>query len=163
MAFRLVDGALRAEANAVKSQTFVSEQVISATAPKAAYQRETPVETIMGRCLRATDRNLPGRDHRASLERGEFAAVVRGIRTVESALGDRCKPTSPEELDTAAMGSESLVSARELARGTVLTEHDIAIRRPGNGLAAALRSQLIGRRLSRDVPEGELFQGEMCS
>src|SRR6266851_6513133 len=41
MALRLVDAAVRAEANAVKFQTFIAEQVISAVAPKAAYQRET--------------------------------------------------------------------------------------------------------------------------
>src|SRR5207249_12270265 len=31
---------------------------------------------------------MPGPDHRASLDPGEMAALVRGIRTVESALGD---------------------------------------------------------------------------
>jgi N,N'-diacetyllegionaminate synthase len=109
------------------------------------------------------DRNLPGPDHRASLEPAEFAAMVRGIHIVESALGDGRKHPSPDELDIAAVARKSLVSARELARGTVLSEHDIAIRRPGNGLAPALRLQLIGRRLRRDVPEGELFQWEMFS
>ena len=41
LALRLVDAAVRAQADAVKFQTFISEQVISSAAPKAAYQRET--------------------------------------------------------------------------------------------------------------------------
>jgi N,N'-diacetyllegionaminate synthase len=109
------------------------------------------------------DKTLPGPDHRASLEPNEFAAMVRGIRMVESALGDGCKRPSPEELDTASVARKSLVSTRALASGTILTEDVIAIRRPGTGLAPALRSQLIGRRLSRDVAAGEVFDWEMVS
>lgn len=109
------------------------------------------------------DKSLPGPDHRASLEPEEFAAMVRGIRTVESALGDGHKRPSPDELDTASVARKSLVSAHSLGRGTILAKDDIAIRRPGTGLGPALRSELIGRRLSRDVQEGELFEWEMFS
>jgi N,N'-diacetyllegionaminate synthase len=109
------------------------------------------------------DKTLPGPDHRASLEPAEFAAMVRGIRIVESALGDGRKRPSPEELDTSSVARKSLVSTRALARGTILTEDAIAIRRPGTGLAPAMRSQLIGHRLRRDVLAGEAFDWEMLS
>ena len=109
------------------------------------------------------DKNLPGPDHRASLEVDEFAAMVRGIRVVESALGDGRKCPSPEELDTAKVARKSLVSARALAQGTILTEDAIAIRRPGTGLAPAMRSQLIGRRLSHAVAADEILTWEMFS
>lgn len=109
------------------------------------------------------DKTLPGPDHRASLEPNEFAAMVRGIRMVESALGDGRKRPSPEELDTASVARKSLVSTRALTRGTILTEDAVAIRRPGTGLAPAMRSQLIGRRLSRDIAAGEVFDWEMVS
>src|SRR5439155_732313 len=46
------------------------------------------------------DKAMPGPDHRASLDPGEMAALVRGIRTVESALGDGDKRPTPSELDT---------------------------------------------------------------
>ena len=81
------------------------------------------------------DKTLPGPDHRASLEPNEFAAMVRGIRMVESALGDGRKRPSPEELDTASVARKSLVSTRALTRGTILTEDAVAIRRPGTGKA----------------------------
>jgi N,N'-diacetyllegionaminate synthase len=109
------------------------------------------------------DKTLSGPDHRASLEPEEFAAMVRGIRVVESALGDGHKRPSPEELDTASVARKSLVSARTLARGTILTEDAIAIRRPGTGLAPSMRSQLVGRRLSHDVQAGEVLKWEMFS
>lgn len=109
------------------------------------------------------DKTLAGPDHRASLEPEEFAAMVRGIRSVESALGDGRKRPSPDELDTAAVARKSLVSTRSMSQGTILSKDDIAIRRPGTGLAPALRLELVGRRLSRDVQEGEPFQWEMFS
>lgn len=109
------------------------------------------------------DRNLAGPDHRASLEPDEFAALVRGIRIVESSLGDGCKQPTRDELDTAAVARKSLVSARGLIRGRILTEEDIAIRRPGTGLAPSMRSKVIGRRLSHDVPPGEILNWEMFS
>jgi len=109
------------------------------------------------------DKTLSGPDHRASLEPDEFASMVRGIRNVESALGDGRKRPVPEELDTAAVARKSLVSARALTRGTILAAEDIAIRRPGTGLAPVMRPQLIGRRLVRDIAEGEVFKSEMFS
>jgi len=109
------------------------------------------------------DKNLPGPDHRASLEPDEFAAMVRGIRVVESALGDGRKCPSPEEVDTAKVARKSLVTTRALAQGTILTEDAIAIRRPGTGLAPALRSQVIGRRLSHAVAADEILTWEMFS
>ncbi len=109
------------------------------------------------------DRTMPGPDHRASLEPDEFVSLVRGIRIVESSLGDGCKQPSPDELDTAAVARKSLVSARSLIRGTILTDGDVVIRRPGTGLAPSMRSKVIGRRLSHDVPPGEILKWEMFS
>ena len=46
------------------------------------------------------DRNLPGPDHKASLEPDEFAAMVRGIRNIEQAMGDGIKRPSFSEART---------------------------------------------------------------
>ena len=109
------------------------------------------------------DRNLPGPDHRASLEPGELAAMVRGIRTVQAALGDGCKRPVPEELDTAAVARRSLVAASDLRAGTVLTDAMIAILRPGTGLPPSVLPHLIGRRLRQDLAAGDLFRMEMLA
>jgi N-acetylneuraminate synthase len=107
------------------------------------------------------DRNLPGPDHRASLEPGELEAMIRGIRAVQSALGDGRKRSALEELNTAAVARRSLVAACDLCAGTVLTEAMIAIRRPGTGLSPAALPELIGRRLLQDIFAGRLFTMEM--
>ena len=107
------------------------------------------------------DCNLPGPDHRASLEPAGFAALVHGIRAVESALGDGRKRRMPEEEDTARVARRSLIAACALPAGTVLAEQHVAILRPGTGMPPAQRGQLIGRRALRDIAPGTVLTLEM--
>ena len=107
------------------------------------------------------DRGLPGPDHAASLEPDELKQMVRAIRNVEAALGHGRKQPTEAEARTAAVARKSLIAARDLPAGTILTAELIAIRRPGTGLAPAMRTQLIGRKLRKNVRAGELLNLEM--
>jgi N,N'-diacetyllegionaminate synthase len=103
------------------------------------------------------DRGLPGPDHRASLEPGDFAALVRGVRAIESALGDGAKRPMPCELDTRAVARRSLVAARALPAGHRLDRADVAIKRPGTGIPPADLERALGRTLARAVAADELL------
>ncbi|MBI3456368.1 MAG: N-acetylneuraminate synthase [Candidatus Rokubacteria bacterium] len=107
------------------------------------------------------DRTLPGPDHRASLEPAQFSALVRGVRIIESALGDGRKRPRPSEADTAAVARRSLVAARDLPAGATLTEDALAILRPGTGLAPSLRARVVGRRAKVAIPAGTPLTWEM--
>lgn len=109
------------------------------------------------------DRNLPGPDHKASLEPAELKALVQGIRAVESAMGDGIKKPAPGEANTRQVARKSLVAARDLAAGTRIDEAMIVIRRPGTGLPPAMRDELIGRTLKTGINAGTLFTLEMLS
>lgn len=103
------------------------------------------------------DRNLPGPDHRVSLEPFEFAQAVRGIRFVESSLGTGRKEPAASETNIAAVVRKSLVAARDLPAGTVLTPELVAIKRPGTGLPPVAMQQVIGRRVRVDLKAGALL------
>lgn len=109
------------------------------------------------------DRALPGPDHRASSEPAELAALVSGIRRVEAALGDGRKRPASSEADTAAVARRSLVAARDLAAGSVLTEDTLTAKRPGTGLPPAMRSFLVGRTLRADAAAGSMITLDMVS
>lgn len=79
------------------------------------------------------DRNLPGPDHRASLEPDGLAAMVEAIREVEAALGNGRKAPAACEAANAGVARKSLVAARDIAVGQRLAAADIAAMRPGNG------------------------------
>jgi N-acetylneuraminate synthase len=109
------------------------------------------------------DRKLPGPDHKASLEPDELKALVRSIRIVEATLGNGIKKPAPSEENTRQVARKSLVAASDLVAGTRLKQDMIAIKRPGTGLAPALRDTLVGRTLNTDVAAGCLFTLKMLT
>lgn len=100
------------------------------------------------------DRSLPGPDHRASLEPGELASLVRGVRAVEASLGHGRKEPAAAEAETAAVIRKSVVAARDVPRGARLAAEDLAVRRPGTGLPPSRLAGLLGRRAARDLRRG---------
>jgi N-acetylneuraminate synthase/N,N'-diacetyllegionaminate synthase len=104
------------------------------------------------------DKTLPGPDHRASLDPGEMAALVRGIRTVEAALGDGDKRPTTSELDTRRVARKSLVATRALRAGERLTAEAVTIKRPGTGIAPGELERALGRRVRRDLAADEVIE-----
>ena len=103
------------------------------------------------------DRNLPGPDHKASLEPTDFAAMVCGIRSVEKALGDGIKrPTVSEEANLKVV-RKSLVAARPIRSGEILSSKNITAKRPGSGISPMHWDDWIGRQASRDFSTDELI------
>jgi N,N'-diacetyllegionaminate synthase len=96
------------------------------------------------------DRTLPGPDHKASLEPLELEAMVRGIRNIETALGDGLKRPSPSELKNIGVARKSIVAARSIAAGETLTAENLTTKRPGYGVSPMLWDQVLGRKAVRD-------------
>jgi N,N'-diacetyllegionaminate synthase len=103
------------------------------------------------------DRNLPGPDHKASLEPAELAALVSAVRNVEAALGDGVKRPTPSELKNRPIARKSLVAARPIARGEVFGPHNMAVKRPGTGLSPMRWDEMLGRMAQRDYAADELL------
>jgi N,N'-diacetyllegionaminate synthase len=101
------------------------------------------------------DRTLPGPDHQASLEPDELRNLVAAIRDVEAALGDGHKRPTESERRTRTVARRSIVAARPIRAGEVLTEADLAAKRPGGGLSPMRWHEVIGRPASRDFAEDE--------
>jgi len=109
------------------------------------------------------NRDLSGPDHKTSLEPDELVALVRGIRSVENALGHGRKEPAPGEVKIASVARKSLVAARNIRAGSTLTEESILLKRPGTGLPAAMRSKLVGRKAKQDIPAGTVLTLEMLA
>ncbi len=104
------------------------------------------------------DRALPGPDHQASLSPEELAQLVRQIRDVEQALGLPEKQPTASELPVRALVRRSVTSARPLVVGAVIGEADIALLRPGTGIAPCDLQQVVGKTAARDIPAGTTLQ-----
>lgn len=105
------------------------------------------------------DREMEGPDHAASLEPGEFKALVSGIREVEAARGEKLaeRALSQGELINRENLAKSLVAARDLSVGTVISESDIAVKSPGQGLSPLKMPALLGRKLTRKMTADDYF------
>ncbi|WP_252259377.1 N-acetylneuraminate synthase family protein [Erythrobacter aurantius] len=97
------------------------------------------------------DAAMPGPDHAASMEPHDFRTMVDTLRALETGLGDGIKRPVEAELSTRAVARKSLVYARDLAEGHLLTADDLCAKRPGTGLPADLIDQLCGQTLARAV------------
>jgi N-acetylneuraminate synthase len=103
------------------------------------------------------DCNLPGPDHKASLEPDQFSAMVQGIRTIEQALGDGIKWPTPSEQANLPVVRKSLVAARSIRAGELFSEANLTAKRPGTGLSPMQWDALIGRPAPRDFAADELI------
>lgn len=101
------------------------------------------------------DRTLPGPDHAASLEPGELTQLIRGVREVEQALGTGIKQPGAAEVANRAVARKSLLAARDLPAGHVLTLDDIAVKRPGDGISPMQMWDMVGQVTTRAIPEGD--------
>jgi N-acetylneuraminate synthase len=99
-------------------------------------------------------RVLPGPDHAASLEPLELKALVQGVRTVESALGNGIKRSMPSEEGNRRVARKSLVASRDISAGAVIGDDDIAVLRPGTGVSPAHRDQVIGKKARTTILRG---------
>ncbi|MCM1482730.1 MAG: N-acetylneuraminate synthase [Muribaculaceae bacterium] len=103
------------------------------------------------------DRDMPGPDHKASLEPDELAAMVSAIRNVELALGSAEKTVSPSEQPNVAVARKSIVASRYIKQGELLSELNMTVKRPGTGLSPMMWDSVVGTRALKDFTADELI------
>jgi N-acetylneuraminate synthase len=104
------------------------------------------------------DRGLPGPDHSASLEPNELKQLVTSVRNIESALGNAIKGPGITEMRNRAVARRSLVAARTIHKGEILTANMLAEKRPGTGLPPIEALNLVGRPASRDYRPDDMIE-----
>jgi N,N'-diacetyllegionaminate synthase len=103
------------------------------------------------------DVDLPGPDHRASLDPAALARMVENIRITESAIGTGRKEPSAREREVAKVARRSVAAARPIPAGQEITAEDIIFLRPGTGIAPADAHLVLGHRLKRSLDRGALI------
>lgn len=105
------------------------------------------------------DRNLPGPDHKASLEPNELKAMVQAIRNVEIALsGSGIKEPSPSEIKNKDIARKSIVASKDIRKDELFSEVNLAVKRPGNGISPMLWDDIIGQKAIKDFDADEIIE-----
>ena len=101
---------------------------------------------------------MEGNDHKVSLLPGEFKEMVERVREVEAALGT----ASPRAVSTGEMMNrvnlaKSLVAARRIEAGELITADAVDIKSPGRGLQPNAYDRLVGRTAQHAFESGDFF------
>ena len=124
---------------------------------------EIPIAAAaMGACVIekhfTLDKTLPGPDHRASLDPAELAAMVKAVKKVEAALGSGEKVVAEAERGNIEVARKSIVAFRDIKAGEILTEENITVKRPGNGISPMLWDSVLGTKAVRNFMKDELIE-----
>ncbi|MEQ8523515.1 N-acetylneuraminate synthase [Gracilimonas sp.] len=125
---------------------------------------EVPVAAVaMGACVIekhfTLDRNLPGPDHRASLEPDELKDMVKAIKNIEKAIsGSGEKEPSRSEKKNKTVARKSIHTTRSMKAGEAIKEKDIIALRPGDGISPMDWENIIGRKVSRAYAAAEMLE-----
>jgi N,N'-diacetyllegionaminate synthase len=103
------------------------------------------------------DRDMPGPDHRASLEPHELKALVHAVRHVSAGMGDGIKRPSSSEAKNISMARKHIVALDNIHKGGVLSERNITVKRCGSGLSAMQWDKVLGKTAKKHFKKDELI------
>ena len=103
------------------------------------------------------DKMMEGPDHKASLEPDELISMTKAIRNIEVALGSNVKKPSTSEKPNMAIARKSIVAKRTIKIGEILTEDNLAIKRPGNGINPMQWDAIVGTKAQKNYNQDDLL------
>ena len=103
------------------------------------------------------DKTMEGPDHKASLEPDELKAMVKAIRNIELALGSGIKRPTQSEKPNIEVARKSIVAKKAIKKGEILTDDNLAVKRPNSGISPMRWDEIIGTVAMRDYKEDELI------
>lgn len=107
-----------------------------------------------------TDKNLPGWDHMISADPYEMKIICEESVNIARSMGSFVRTVSKAEEEKKAKFRRSIVVAKDLKAGHIITIDDLTSKRPGTGISPELIHQLIGRVLKNDLEEDILLRWE---
>jgi N-acetylneuraminate synthase len=101
-----------------------------------------------------------GPDVSSSLTTAEFRDLVKGIRFIETMMANPVdKDANAQELaPLRKLFTKSVAARRDLPTGAVISDADLALKKPGTGIAADRIHDVVGRVLGRNIRAGEFLQ-----
>ena len=104
------------------------------------------------------DNDLAGPDHWFSVNPEDLKDWVDSIHQSYQMMGDSIVRPTLKELEMRKLARRSSVILKDTKKGDKLTEENIGLRCPGNGLAPILMKDILGSFASQDLVEGNLLE-----
>jgi 3-deoxy-D-glycero-D-galacto-nononate 9-phosphate synthase len=109
------------------------------------------------------DRRMKGTDQKGSLGPDGINRMMRDLRVFEMSLGREEIFIEPSVASAKVKLERSIATNKALKKGNTITEADIHLLSPGDGLKWAEKDQLIGKVVNTDIPSDEIIYLSMIS
>ncbi len=105
------------------------------------------------------DKSMNGWDHKVSATPDEMKVIVDGAKRIYESLGIK-EIVCVEDDERLKAFRRSIVAARSISKGDVLTEDMIDFKRPGTGLAPEVMESMIGKKAKRNIAFDEIISSD---
>ncbi len=102
------------------------------------------------------DKDMFGWDHKVSADPDELAFICKGASRIYDALGTTRRTLGPREAEKKTEYRRSIISARKIEKGRIISADDLDIQRPGSGLSPMMFDALVGKIARHDI-ESDTF------
>lgn len=104
------------------------------------------------------DKEADGPDHMLSATMEEMRSLIDKVSLYEKMRGNGIKMPVADEIKNRKNNRKSIVTAKKLSKGEVLTQYNIDIKRPGGGIQPQYLDMLLGKKVCRDIDEDTLLE-----
>lgn len=108
------------------------------------------------------DKKMPGPDQDVSIDFYDLHMLVDGIRKIELAMGNEKKVHHKEKI-IRDWAFRSVVSLKDIKKGTIITEEMVWTKRPGTGIPSKDLDKVIGKRAVEDIPINTMLKWEQLA
>ena len=103
------------------------------------------------------DKTLPGNDHYHAMDSADLARFVQRARFIETLFGSEEKRYLPSEEPARAHARRSLVAARTISKGAILSADDLVCKRPGTGIPPTLYDFVVAGTALADIEADDVL------
>ncbi len=96
------------------------------------------------------DKNMEGWDHKVSANPEELKVMCEAAEVAYKMLGSYRKVVN-ESKERREAFQRSIIAARDISEGSIITEDDITFKRPGTGIEPKYYSMVVGRVAKRNI------------
>lgn len=103
------------------------------------------------------DRRMKGTDQKGSLGPDGVNRMIRDIRLTELSMGTEDIFIEPSVQSSRIKLERSIATKRDMKKGEKITENDIHMLSPGDGVKWIDKDKIIGRIIKNDIPRNEII------
>jgi sialic acid synthase SpsE len=102
-------------------------------------------------------------DWKVSCDANDLKDMVNQIREIEQSLGTGKRVLTKNELDSIKWARKSIVAKRDIPKSTVITNDDVAIKRPGWGIPPSDLENVVGKQCRISIRRDSIIEWEHLS